>query len=89
MASTAVGSVNVITTLSKSDTTWYDPPLEMVYAGGAGAVALTIEGRPTPAIYTLAAQGFLSGLGPIRRVLSTGTAATLLVGIGRGAAATS
>jgi len=86
--STSVGSVNVITTLTKSDTTRYDPPLEMLYAGGAGHVDLEIEGVSTvaaPVVYTVAAQGFVTNVGKIRRVVAS-TTATLLVGIGRGSA---
>lgn len=84
------GPTMVLTALTKSDTTYYDPPLEAVYCGGTGALALEVDGKPAPIIYAgIAAQGIVQNVGRIRRVKSTGTTATLMVGIGAGATATS
>lgn len=90
MALHSFGPTSVINALAKSDTTYYDPPLDAIYAGGAGHVDLFIEGKSTvaaPIVYTLAAQGLVKDVGRIRGVVAS-TTATLLVGIGAGAKAT-
>lgn len=84
------GPINVITALTDLDATYYDPPLEGVYCGGAGHLDLFIEGVSTvaaPIVYTVAAATLIKNVGKIRGVVAS-TTATLLVGIGRGAAAT-
>ena len=76
------GDYNLITNITKSDTVTFKPPLDAVYAGGAGNVAFTLE-NGNSVVITLAAQAVYHPGKRISQVKSTGTTATLLVGIGR------
>lgn len=64
--------------ITKSDSTVYDPPLRALYIGGAGAVALTFTDDST-AVFTAPVVGVVHAFSNIKKVLSTGTAATLIL----------
>lgn len=64
--------------ITKSDATVYSPPLDGLYVGGAGTVNI-VDANGNTTSFTMVAGGFL----PVKckQVLSTGTAATLIVGL--------
>lgn len=69
--------------VTKSDTTRYDPPLDAIYIGGTGNLAVETLGGNIVTFATIAASTVL----PIRaiRVMSTDTTATTIVGLVMGA----
>lgn len=64
--------------ITKSDVTEYDPPLAAIHVGGAGTVRTVSSGGDT-ANYTVPAGGYI--FGQFTKVMSTGTSATLMVGL--------
>lgn len=87
VSSHSFGPTNVLIGLVDADATYYDPPLEAVYCGGAGHLDLYIEGVSTvvaPVVYTVGAASIVKNVGKIRGVVAS-TTATLMVGIGAGA----
>lgn len=80
----APGAVGHAVAITKSDATVYNPPLTWLYVGGAGnvAVLLQAQGDDNANAVTLTAPPvgtIITGLA-IRKVMSTNTTATLLVG---------
>ncbi len=69
--------------VTKSDSTRYDPPLDAIYVGGTGNLAVETLGGNVVTFATIAASTVL----PVRaiRVLDTGTTATTIVGLVLGA----
>lgn len=67
--------------ITPSDTTVYDPEIYAVYVGGAGNVAVVAADTGTSVTFVAVPVGTIL---PIRvtKVLSTGTTATNLVGMG-------
>lgn len=63
--------------ITPSDATVYDPPLRGIYIGGAGAIALTFTDDST-AVFTAPVVGVIHNFGQVKKVLSTGTVATLI-----------
>jgi hypothetical protein len=65
--------------LTKSDTTTYQPPMDALYIGGAGAAAVVTEDGQTVTFSGLVAGTIL----PVRftKLMSTNTDATLCVGL--------
>lgn len=63
--------------ITPSDSTTYDPPLRAIYVGGAGNVALTFT-DDTTAVLTAIAIGVVHPFNNVKKVLSTGTTATLI-----------
>lgn len=65
--------------LTKSDTTTYQPPMDALYVGGAGAAAVVTEDGQTVTFSGLAAGSIL----PVRftKLMSSNTDATLCVGL--------
>lgn len=63
--------------VTPSDATVYDPPLRGIFIGGAGAIALTFT-DDTTAVFTAPVIGIIHNFGQVKKVLSTGTVATLI-----------
>lgn len=63
----------------KSDTTTYNPPIRVLYVGGAGDVAVTTAQGDVVTFSALAAGAVIDWLA-IAKVMSANTTATLLVG---------
>jgi hypothetical protein len=64
--------------VTKSDATVYSPPLESLYIGGAGAVAI-VQANDEAVTLTALAVGVVHNIGGIKKIMSTGTTATLIV----------
>lgn len=65
--------------ITKSDSTVYNPPLTMIYVGGAGDVA--VLGALDTAAVTFTAPPVGTVLrGAFKKVMATNTSATLLIG---------
>lgn len=63
--------------VTPSDATVYDPPLRGIFIGGAGAIALTFT-DDTTAVFTAPVIGIIHNFGQVKKVLFTGTVATLI-----------
>lgn len=66
--------------VTKSDTTVFPRPTKALYVGGAGDVAVLLADDTSPVVFSAVPAGtFL----PVRvsKVLSTGTTATLILGL--------
>ena len=63
--------------ITPSDSTVYSPPLQAIYVGGAGNIALTFTDDST-AVFTAVTIGVIHSFGQVKKVLSTGTTATLI-----------
>ena len=65
--------------ITKSDSTVYSPPLTQIYVGGTGDVAVLGQGDTVPVVFSAVPVGFVIQ-GVIKKIMSTGTSATLLIG---------
>jgi hypothetical protein len=65
--------------VTKSDTTVYSPPLNGVWVGGTGDVAILTPNNPTPVVFSAVPAGTLLPVQALK-VMATATTATLLAG---------
>lgn len=70
-----------IQAVTPSDTTTYSPPLYGIYVGGAGAVAVVAAETGNSVTFSAVPVGTILPI-QVSKVLSTGTTATNLVGLG-------
>lgn len=75
----APGDATHAVTVVPSDTTIFSPPLSQLYVGVAGDLSILMMGDTVPVLLKAAPLGMLSGM-LIQKVMTTGTAATTMVG---------
>lgn len=63
-----------------SDSTLFSPPLRAIWVGGAGAVAVLLNGDQAPVTLAAVPVGTMLGVSAVK-VMSTNTTATLMVGL--------
>lgn len=76
------GSLASAVTITKSDTTIYNPPLGGIYVGGAGNIAVVMAGDAdltNPVVLTAVPVGTYLPIN-VKAVMNTNTTATLLIG---------
>lgn len=66
--------------VTKSDTTTYSPPLQMLRVGGSGDVAIILVGDTTPITLSAVRAGTVLNV-CVTRVMATNTTATLVTGL--------
>jgi hypothetical protein len=65
--------------ITTSDTTEYNPPLQAIFVGGAGSITIVTSGQHS-VLLTTPIIGTVHRVPAARKVMATGTTATLMVG---------
>ncbi len=76
----APGVVSNLVAITKSDSTVYNPPLTSLWVGGTGDVAVLAAGDTTAQTLVGIPSFTLINWIAIKKVMSTNTSATLMVG---------
>lgn len=66
--------------VTKSDSTVFDPPTRWLWVGGAGDVAVLGNADTVAVTFTAVAAGTRLDVS-VKKVMSTGTSATLIIGV--------
>jgi hypothetical protein len=78
--SSSTAPATTLLTITKSDSTVYEPAIRYIYVGGAGNVAIK-DPLGTTVVFTAPPVGTILGPFQAASVMSTSTTATLLIGM--------